>query len=195
MKRHPTRRSRKRARSITAEVVRPNPKLADKWYEYLDLKSGAAPATIDYWLNLANNPPKVGSSFNFEIRNYRFVPMDQAEPLIDEVRAVVSSVARLPRWAGYDPSDRNPFQLFLAVLQTVPPGRVRACIRCDRYFLAKRKDKHTCSRECANVARVQRYREKWRLYKANRKQERDRRKRWEEEQAQRRLRELRNRPR
>jgi hypothetical protein len=195
MKRPSTRPARKGSRSITSEAIKPNPKLADSWYEYLDLKSGAAPATIDYWLNLANNPPNVSSSFNFEIRNYRLVPRDQAKPLIDEVRAIVSSVVRLPRWAGYDPSDRTPFQLFLDVLETVPRGRIRACVRCDRYFLAKRKDQQACSRECANVARVQRYRERWRVYEENRKQKRDWRKKWAEEQAQRRLRELRNRPR
>jgi hypothetical protein len=175
--------------------MKPNPWLADDWYEYLDLKSGAAPATIDYWLNLANNPPEAGDRFNFKIRNYREVPGDQARSLVDEIRAIFSSVARLPRWAGYDPFDRNPFQLFLAVLLTVPRDRIRACARCDKYFLAKRKDQPACSRKCANVARVQKYRERWRLYEENRRRNRENKKRREAEHEQRRLREFKDRPR
>jgi hypothetical protein len=175
--------------------MNPNPRLSDKWYAFLDRKSRATPATIGYWLDLASDPPDVGNTFSFEIRNYRQVPGDQAKSLINEIRAIVSSVARLPEWAGYDPSGHNPFQLFLEVLDTVPRGRIRACIRCDKYFLAKRKDQQACSHECANVARVQRYRERWRLYEKKRKQKRDSQTKREAERAERRLRELRDRPR
>lgn len=131
-----------------------------------------APATIDCWLDLANNPPQVGGWFNFEIRNYRDVPGDQAKLVIDEVRAIISSVAHLPPSSGYKPFDHTPFRLFLAVLETVPQGYIRSCIRCGKYFLVKRTDKQTCSPECANVARQMRYRERWRNYEQNRERNR-----------------------
>jgi hypothetical protein len=183
--------------SITPAFTKPNPRLPEKWYEYLDKKTGAEPATIEFWLDLANDPPELGQdwTYNFEIRDYSLVETDSAKQIIDNVRTTLSSVANLPIEAGFDPFDHHPFQLFLAVLQTVPRGRIRECVRCRRYFFARRKDQPACSLACANVARVNRYRVRWRSYEQNRKRNRDARKERKQLKAKRRSDEFKARPR
>ncbi len=195
MIRGPTRSTSNAHESITPRFRKPNPKLADRWYEYLDLKTGASPATVDFWIGLANNPPElVGEgTYNFKIRDHRLVKRDDAKQVIDSIRTIMSSVAHLATSVGYETFDHSPFRLFLAVLETVPQGRIRCCVRCDRYFLAKRTDQKACSPECANVTRVMRYRARWRLYEETRKRNRATKKRLKELKEKRRSRELENR--
>jgi len=197
MKRHSTSSTKITLKNITVELQKSNPKLSTKWYEYLDRKSGAGPATIDFWIELANDPPELlgEGTHNFRIRDSQMVDKDEAKQVIDNIRAIMSSVAHLPPSAGYDTFDHSPLRLFLAVLETVPRGRIRCCIRCDRYFFAKRTDQKACSYSCANVARVTRYRERWRGYEQTRKNNRAAKLRREKLEAERRSRELKDRPR
>lgn len=182
-------RSKERGRKNVRDTAkRVNPKLAPKWFEYLDEE--AAPANIQYWIDLANESPKPINGFNFEIRHFRQVPPEDARWIVEQVSAILSSVARILPPAGYDPFDHQPMALFLAVLQTVPAGRVRACVVCDKYFLAQRKDRTACSPKCANVARQKRYRERWPEYEKNRKQNRAQKEKREKIRSERRLGEI-----
>ena len=150
----------KSLRNVRPGGIELNSTLALKWFEYMD--RDAAPAKIEYWLDLVKKSPAVsGSTFNFEIRNYRMVPAEAAKRIIENVASVITTVAHVPPSVAYDPFEHHPTSLFLAVLNTVPPGRIRACVICDKPFRAQRKDRTACSKRCANVARQKRYRERW----------------------------------
>src|SRR5271170_6959974 len=112
MKKLPTRSREQNPQSVTPRARTVGLRLAAKWFEYIDAKVAPSPSNIDYWIALANNPPGTKPTFNFDIRDYRFVPSDEAERVIDNVRGVLASLARLPPSAGYEPFEHHPFRLF-----------------------------------------------------------------------------------
>jgi hypothetical protein len=65
---------------------------------------------------------------------------------------------------------RDPYEDFLAELtQAGDLRRLRSCPACGRFFVAWRLDQNACSRRCANLIRVQKFRRKKNEYAANRK--------------------------
>jgi hypothetical protein len=64
---------------------------------------------------------------------------------------------------------RDPYEDFLAELTRAGDlRRLRSCPACSRFFVAWRLDQKACSRPCANLVRVQKFRRKKNEYAANR---------------------------
>jgi len=64
----------------------------------------------------------------------------------------------------------DPFEDFLAELtRSDDLSRLRSCPGCSKFFVAWRKDQKTCSRRCATLIRVHRFRDKKAVYAANRR--------------------------
>jgi hypothetical protein len=55
---------------------------------------------------------------------------------------------------------RDPFEEFLGELDACDLSRVKACPVCHTFFIAWRKDQKACSRPCANLLRVRKFRGK-----------------------------------
>jgi hypothetical protein len=64
----------------------------------------------------------------------------------------------------------DPYENFLAELTSAGDlRRLRSCPACRRFFIAWRSDQKACSRRCANLVRVYKFRQKKVEYAANRK--------------------------
>jgi hypothetical protein len=64
----------------------------------------------------------------------------------------------------------DPFEVFLAELTNAGDlRRLGSCPACRRFFVAWRLDQKACSRPCANLMRVHKFRKKKEEYVANRK--------------------------
>lgn len=65
---------------------------------------------------------------------------------------------------------RDPYEDFLAELTHAGDlRRLRSCPACRRFFVAWRHDQKACDRRCANLVRVNKFRQKNVEYAANRK--------------------------
>ncbi len=64
---------------------------------------------------------------------------------------------------------RDAYEDFLAELSRADLRRLRSCPGCSRFFVAWRDDQKACGRRCANLVRVQRFRQKTPEYTANRR--------------------------
>src|ERR1700730_5169612 len=64
---------------------------------------------------------------------------------------------------------RDAYEDFLAELSRADLRRLRSCPGCSRFFVAWRDDQKACGRRCANLVRVQRFRQKTPEYAANRR--------------------------
>ena len=63
---------------------------------------------------------------------------------------------------------RDPYEDFLVALVDRDLSRVRFCPRCSRIFIALRSDQVGCNTRCANLLRVNKFREKQTEYQENR---------------------------
>ena len=64
---------------------------------------------------------------------------------------------------------RDPYEDFLGELSRADLRRLRSCPGCSTFFVAWRDDQKACGRRCANLVRVQRFRQKTPEYAANRR--------------------------